>query len=181
MLLKQAKTVNWKKWAAKHECEELKEGVWLEPIQALLKRKATEAWTDQDRNVPRKLVVATGWVQNRCSALVGLTKSEFGSQRGWENESKGPRLQRKVGSGSEESRHIFWAKGHWKNTHLAVRIWKIEKHKGWSMSVEGFRNHVAILKRVELTAFCVPSGELSVLPRSMSTTKESLMVCGEEN
>ena len=26
MLLKQAKTVNWKKWAAKHECEELKEG-----------------------------------------------------------------------------------------------------------------------------------------------------------
>ena len=28
MLLKQHRTVHWKKWAAKHECEELKEGVW---------------------------------------------------------------------------------------------------------------------------------------------------------
>ena len=33
MLLKQAWTVHWKKWAAKHECEELKEGVWLWPSQ----------------------------------------------------------------------------------------------------------------------------------------------------
>ena len=37
MLLKQARMVHWKKWAAKHECEE--EGVWLEPIQAMLPRK----------------------------------------------------------------------------------------------------------------------------------------------
>ena len=29
MLLKQVRLVYWKKWAAKHECEELKEGVWL--------------------------------------------------------------------------------------------------------------------------------------------------------
>ena len=27
MLLKQARIVHWRKWAAKHECEELKEGV----------------------------------------------------------------------------------------------------------------------------------------------------------
>ena len=31
MLLQQARKVYWKKWAAKHECEELKEGIWLEP------------------------------------------------------------------------------------------------------------------------------------------------------
>ena len=31
MLLKLARMACWKKWAAKHECGELKEGVWLEP------------------------------------------------------------------------------------------------------------------------------------------------------
>ena len=35
-LLKQARKVYWKKWAAKGEHEELKEGVWLDPIQAIL-------------------------------------------------------------------------------------------------------------------------------------------------
>ena len=30
----------WKKWAAKHECEELKEGAWLEPGLALLRKKS---------------------------------------------------------------------------------------------------------------------------------------------
>ena len=32
MLLKQSKTVHRRKWAAKHECEELKEGVWLDTL-----------------------------------------------------------------------------------------------------------------------------------------------------
>ena len=35
MLLQEARTVYWKKWAAKHEYEELKEGVWLEPALTL--------------------------------------------------------------------------------------------------------------------------------------------------
>ena len=30
MLLQRARTVHWKKWAAIHEYEELKEGIWLE-------------------------------------------------------------------------------------------------------------------------------------------------------
>ena len=38
MLLKLAKTTYWKKWAAKHECEELEEGVWLESTLDLLRR-----------------------------------------------------------------------------------------------------------------------------------------------
>ena len=28
MLVQAARKVSWKKWAAKHECEELKEGAW---------------------------------------------------------------------------------------------------------------------------------------------------------
>ena len=61
MLLKQA-GIYWKKWAATHECVELKEGVWLEPIQASLRRNTNEAWTDKHRNVLRNLVVEGGWV-----------------------------------------------------------------------------------------------------------------------
>ena len=44
MLLKRARMVYWNKWAAKHECEELKEGVWLEPTKAVLQRQTHGAW-----------------------------------------------------------------------------------------------------------------------------------------
>ena len=81
VLLKQAKMVCWKSWAAKHACEELKEGVWLEPIQAVLRRKTNESWTDKHRNVMRKLVVE-GWVQNRLYDI------------GWSDEKK-QRLQQR--------------------------------------------------------------------------------------
>ena len=51
MLLRQARTV--RKWAAKHERGEF----GLEPIQAMLRRSMNEEWTDETRNVMRKLVV----------------------------------------------------------------------------------------------------------------------------
>ena len=38
-----ARSVYWKKWAEKHEHEELKEEVWLEPALALLRKKVREA------------------------------------------------------------------------------------------------------------------------------------------
>ena len=65
MLLNHARVVDWKRWAAKHECEELKVGVWLEPIQAMLRRRTNELWTEKHRNVMRKLAVEGGWVQKR--------------------------------------------------------------------------------------------------------------------
>ena len=58
-----AGTVHWKKWAAKHEYDELKEGIWLEPALALLRKKTKEEWTQRHRNVVRKLVLDEGWVQ----------------------------------------------------------------------------------------------------------------------
>ena len=39
MLLGQARSTFWRKWAAKHQYEELKEGIWLEPTLALLRRR----------------------------------------------------------------------------------------------------------------------------------------------
>ena len=37
-------------------------GVWLEPIQSMLRRKTNESWTDRHRNALRKLVV---WKEDR--------------------------------------------------------------------------------------------------------------------
>ena len=62
MLLRHARMAYWKIWAATHACEELKEGVWLEPVQATLRRKTHEQWTDRHRSVTRKLVVKGCWV-----------------------------------------------------------------------------------------------------------------------
>ena len=74
MLLKQARSTYCKKWAAKHEYEELKEGVWLEPALALLRRRTKEEWTDKHCNVASKL--EGGWVACRrnISTLVGQMK-----------------------------------------------------------------------------------------------------------
>ena len=54
ILLKQARLVYWKKWTAKHAREEFKDGVWLEPIESMLRRTTSKAWTDKHRNVMRK-------------------------------------------------------------------------------------------------------------------------------
>ena len=62
--VEQARMCIGEKWEAKHECE-LKEGVWLKPIQAILRRRTNELWTDKHRNVMRKLAVEGGWVQKR--------------------------------------------------------------------------------------------------------------------
>ena len=55
MLHVQARMVHCNKWVGKHECEELKEGVWLVPLQAMLRRKTNEEWRDKHRHVTKKL------------------------------------------------------------------------------------------------------------------------------
>ena len=65
MLVQRARSVYWKKWAAKHEYEELKEGAWLEPGQALLRQKVREKWTEKHHSVARKTFLEGGWTQKR--------------------------------------------------------------------------------------------------------------------
>ena len=73
MLIQRARSVFWKKWAAKHGYEELKEGAWLEPRQALLRQKVKENWTEKHRNVARKIFLEGGWTKQRrdYSMLIG--------------------------------------------------------------------------------------------------------------
>ena len=40
MLWMHARKVYWKEWAAKHEHEELKAGIWFEHIQAMFRKLA---------------------------------------------------------------------------------------------------------------------------------------------
>ena len=65
-MLLQARKVYWKKWAAKHEYEELKEGIWLEPALASMRKKTKEAWNEKHRNVAGKLFLEGGWVQSQA-------------------------------------------------------------------------------------------------------------------
>ena len=69
MLVQTACSVYWKKWAAKHEYEELKEGAWLEPALALLRKKAKGDWTVKHRNVARKIFLEGGWTQKRLFGI----------------------------------------------------------------------------------------------------------------
>ena len=82
MLLKQARTTYWKKWAARHEYEELKEEFWFDSVQARLRKKITEEWTDKHRNVTRKLVVEGGWVQTKLYDIV-CTEKHISCRYGW--------------------------------------------------------------------------------------------------
>ena len=72
MLVQQARSVRWKQRAAKHEYEELKEGVWPEPALALLRKKTKGDWTENHRSVARTLLF---WKEAGCrkdfSTLVG--------------------------------------------------------------------------------------------------------------
>ena len=76
MLVQRARTVFWKRWAAKHEYEELKEGIWLEPALALLRKKTKEGWTEKHRNVARKLVLEGGWMQKKLFDIRWSDESE---------------------------------------------------------------------------------------------------------
>ena len=74
MLVQQAMSVCWKKWAAKHEYEELLEGVWLEPALAMLRKKTKEDWTEQHRSVARKWFWKEVGCRRNSSTQVGRMK-----------------------------------------------------------------------------------------------------------
>ena len=113
--------------AAKRECEDLKEGVWLEPIQAVLKKNTNQACTDKHRHVMRKLVLDGGWVQKRlydsglsddktcrgCNRGEDTGKHRM-SQINWASRNKGSRHQKGIAS------HTL-SESNWRSSHLSVR------------------------------------------------------------
>ena len=92
MLLKQARMVNWKKWAAKHEYEELKEGVWAGADPSYALKNDSDAWTVKHRHVVSKLVVENDVCRTDYTTLCWSDEKKCG---GWNTEgAEGHRLYR---------------------------------------------------------------------------------------
>ena len=168
MLMQWARSVCWKKWAAKHEYEDLKEDIWLELALALLRKKTNEEWTEKHRNVVRKFFLEGGWVQKRlfdigwsderkcqachkekdtekhrlhhCPERHEIRRSIPDAFRKWEQKARTSKKEWKWQRGIVT--HPL-SESQWNKGHFSMKKWESEKHKSWSMPAEGFKGHVA--------------------------------------
>ena len=127
MLLQQAGIVYWKKWAAKRECEELKESVWLEPALALLHKTTKEGWTEKHRNVARKLVLVGGWVQQKLYDI------------GWSDESECRACHKEEGT----EKHRLHNCPEWHEIRREIP----EAFRTWEQKSENFKERVEVAER----------------------------------
>ena len=130
MLLKQARSTYRKKWAAKHEYEESKEGIWLEPALALLRRRK-RGGTDKHRHVARKLFLGGSWVQKRLFDI------------GWSNESKCQACHRQEGTEKQRLCHCPESYEVRRRIPDAFRKWEQKKNedlKGGMDLAKRYRN-----------------------------------------
>ena len=146
MLVQRARPVFWKKWAAKHE--ELKEGAWVEPAPALLRKKAKGVWTWKHRNVARKIFLEGGWTQKRlfdigcqsmsslpdggrhrlyhCPEWHAIRRDIPESFRKWEHKARTSKKEWKWQRGIVA--HSL-SDGQWNGGHYSVTKWESEKHR----------------------------------------------------
>ena len=154
----------WKKWAAMHEQEELKEGTWLDPAQVLLlRKKAKGVWTERHRNVARKIFVEGGWTQKglfeigwsdisecqSCKTEEGTEKHRLYHCPEWHAGRRDvPESFRKWEQKAKTSKKEWkWQRGivahPLSESHFSVTKWESEKHRSWGVPVEVFKGHVA--------------------------------------
>ena len=168
MLVRRARTVYRKKWAAKHEQEELQEGAWIDPAPVLLRRNAKGVWTGRHRNEARKIFLEGGWTQKRlfdfgwsdisqcqaCQMEEGTEKHRLYHCPEWHAVRRDiPESFRKWEQKANTSKKEWkWQRGivvhplsesQWNRGHLSVTKWESEKHRSWGMPVEGFKGYVA--------------------------------------
>ena len=169
MLVQQARFIYWKKWAAKHEYEESKWWIWLEPSLALLRKKMNEEWTENIETLPEKLVLEGGWVHKKlfdtgwsdlsecqaCHKEEGTEKHRLHHCPRWHEVrremhetlqkvgAKTRERQRRSGSGKEVLLRILSVKANGTGATSALKMLESEKHKSWGMPAEGFKGHVA--------------------------------------
>ena len=136
MLVQTAQPVYWKKWGAKHEYEELKEGSWLEPGLALLRKKVS--WKVVGRK--RDCSILAG----RMSVNVKLAKAQRSTasttaQNGTKPDERFHKFFRKLEQKARTSKEEWkWQRGivehplsvsQWNRGHFSMRKWESEKHK----------------------------------------------------
>ena len=136
-LVQRARSVYWKKWAAKHEYEELKKGVWIEPAPALSRKKVRE-----ERTVGRMKVSVKFATWRKAQESTGFTTVENGRKPGGrfrrpsESGSKQRERRRKSGSGTEVSSCTPLIESQWNRGYFSMIKWESEKHKSWCMPEE---------------------------------------------
>ena len=172
MLLKQTRSTFWREWTAKHECEELKEGIWLAPALALLRKRIEEGWTDKHRHVGRKLVLEGRWVQKRlfdigwsngsmCQVNAkAVTRRKVQKSTGstivQEGTKTGAKSQGRAESGNKKARistkEWKWQRGivthplsesQWNTGHFSVEEWEADNCNSCGPPAEVFQGHVA--------------------------------------
>ena len=146
----------------------MKEGAWLEPGQALLRKKEKGDSTEKHRNVARKIFLEGGWTQKRlfdvawsdisqrqaCQMEEGTEKHRLYHCPEWSEVRREipdafRKLEQKARTPKEEWK---WQRGivvqplsesQWNRDHFSVRKWESEKHKSRGMPAVGFKGHVA--------------------------------------
>ena len=182
MLLQRARTVYWKKSAAKHEYEKLKEGTWLERALAFLRKKTKEDWTEKHRNVARQLISEGGLVQKKlydsgwsdesdcqaCHKEEGTEKhSLYHCPERHECRREIPEAFSKWKQETETSKkERKWQRGivthplsesQWNRGHFSMKKWESEKHKSWACQQKASK---ATLQLTPLFWVPLESGEL---------------------
>ena len=114
MLVQRARSVLWKKWASKHEQEELKEGAWTKPALALFRKKVKGVLTEKHRIVARKILLEGGWTKKR---LLGI---------GWLDVSQSQACQ--MEGGTEKHRHYHCPEWHAVSRDIPESFRKCERH-----------------------------------------------------
>ena len=142
LLLQQARTAYWKKWAARHDYEETK----AEPAPALLRKNARGERTEKLRN---ERDFDTGRPdESQCQACHvedGMKSGgRFGRPSGpsGHGSKKGER-RGKCGSGKEVSARTLSVKANGMKALFCMTKWESREHKSWGMPAEGFKGHVA--------------------------------------
>ena len=145
----------WKKWAAKHEYEEPKEGVWFEPALALLRKKVRADWTEKHRNVARKI-----FLEERLDAkkivrhwIVGHQSVSSLPDGGRHREAQALPLSGMARNQTGNSGGLQIVGANSANFEERVDVAKRYRHqcekvsqkstKSWGMPMEGLKGHVA--------------------------------------
>ena len=153
-LVQRARSVHWKKRAAKHEYEEPKEGVWLGSARVLLRKKVRGEWTEKHRNVARKIFLEGGWTQKRlfdicwsdasqcqaCHMEGGTEKHRLYQCSEWhEIRREIPEAFRKWEQKARTSKKEWkWSRvivahplseSQWNRGHSTKKKWESEKHR----------------------------------------------------
>ena len=116
-------SLSWKEDGCRNDCTTLV-GLNKRSFEGVTKKKAR-------RNI--------GWLYH-CPTWREVRDHIPENLRKWEQRAKTSKKEWKWQRGITS--HCL-KEGKWTKSHLMAKKWESEKHRSWSMPVEGFRNHVA--------------------------------------